>query len=117
MSSQSAGGAVSAMGELGDRSRAVRRGRAALKREVQAAGAAQDGRDTLAAIVEDSSPALRTLMVWEALGWLHMRLDHRHGLMRHIGASDYRQFGELTERQRRVLCHALRSPVMVRRAA
>ncbi len=85
---------------------AHRRARVAEPRDT-AAGMAQ-----LALELESWEPWPKRLRVEEVLHWPNRSMPaHRRRLLAHAGLSEKTTVAKLTDRQRRVLCHALRSPV------
>ncbi len=81
----------------------------------------RDAPDTAAGmcVLADELEAGRTwphgLRVDEALGWpSRSMLAHRRALLSHAGCTEETKVAKLSERQRVVLCDALRSPVVWR---
>ncbi len=93
----------------------VRRINDARKARVKAPQDTAEGMAVLAGELEDPTPWPKHLTVVDALRWPWRGMpDHRRALLAHAGCSEETKVAKLSERQRVVLCHALRSPVVWR---
>jgi hypothetical protein len=83
--------------------------RARIKREIHSAPSMAASREVLAAVLEDNPPALATMRV-EALVACLRRCPsvRRRSMLRFASVSDTLTVEQMTDRQRHVLCAALR---------
>lgn len=90
---------------------AERRARAVLKADVHGPTAKRDRRGALtrlASVLRDNPPCLQRTLLWSTLGWVPLLSDaEREAFLEAIGASTWKIVGELTDRQRNLLCDAL----------
>lgn len=101
---------------------ATRRRRTTLRNRVElpdAPGVRTASMAALADVLEENDRALAKLPVWTTFGWVKYLTDgHKRVLLRHAGVfSEFRTIGVLTDRQRGLLCHALRSPSLLHEKA
>jgi len=68
-----------------------------------------------AAVLREGHDVLGPLLVWNVLGWVPRLPEHqKRSILRHAGVhSDFRQVGELTERQVDLVATALTTPAIV----